>query len=216
MEYQGLQLNHFEHDTFQIKAGGKVIYLDPYNLKEGQIEPADYVFVTHEHFDHCSRKDINKIVSGKTVVVASQQCADQLKGLRVKELIYVSAKQNVELDDLKVEAVLAYNLDKFRLAGVAYHPKEDGKVGYVLDINGVRIYHAGDTDNIPEMSDIKNIDIALLPVSGTYVMTYLEAIKACGIIKPKVAVPMHYGSIVGSKEDAKRFKEGAEGEVEII
>ena len=216
MDYQGLQLNHFEHDTFQIKVKGKVIYIDPYKLTQGQIEPADYVFITHEHFDHCSVEDIEKIINENTVVVASEQCEERLKDYKTRRLILVKPGQKIELDDLKVEAVPAYNLDKWRSEGVLYHSLEDNKVGFVLDIAGVRIYHAGDTDNIPEMSEIKDIDIALLPVSGTYVMTALEAIKACGVIKPKVAIPMHYSEIVGSVEDAEKFRDGVECEVEII
>lgn len=103
----------------------------------------------------------------------------------------------------------AYNIDKFRSHGVPFHPAGDGKVGFVVDVDGTRIYHAGDTDNIPEMRNLKNIDIAFLPVSGTYVMTAPEAAQAAKVINPKLAVPMHYGDLVGTEEDAKKFKESA-------
>lgn len=216
MEYQGLQINHFEHSTFQIKAGGRVIYFDPYNLKDSQILAADFIFITHEHFDHCSKKDLEKIASPKTVVVSSEDCAEQLKGLRVKEVILVGAGQTLEWQDLQVEAVPAYNIDKFRSAGLTYHPQNDGQVGYVMEISGIRIYYAGDTDKIPEMAQLKNIDVALLPVSGTYVMTWREAAQAAKVIKPKLAIPMHYGSIIGGLADARKFKEAANCAVEII
>lgn len=215
MEYQGLTINHFEHSTFQIKAGDKIIYFDPFNLKDSQISAADFIFITHEHFDHCSKKDLEKIVSSKTIIIASEDCADQLKSLRAKEVILVGSGQTLEWPGLRAEAVPAYNIDKFRSAGLCYHPQNNGQVGYVLAIGGVRVYHAGDTDKIPEMAQLKNIEVALLPVSGTYVMTWREAAEAVKLIKPKLAIPMHYGSIVGSKEDAEKFKEKAECQVEI-
>jgi L-ascorbate metabolism protein UlaG (beta-lactamase superfamily) len=115
-----------------------------------------------------------------------------------------------EFDAIKVWARPAYNLNK------TFHKKGDGQVGYVIEINGVRIYHAGDTDNIPELADLKNIDLALLPVSGVYVMDWQEAVEAVKIIKPKIVIPMHYGNVVGSEDDARKFKEKAECRVEII
>ena len=110
----------------------------------------------------------------------------------------------------------AYNTDKWRSPGVPFHPKENAMIGFVLSIDGKRIYHAGDTDLIAEMNNLKNIDIALLPVSGTYVMTALEAVEACKLIHPKLAIPMHYGAIVGTESDARTFKERAPCRVEII
>lgn len=216
MDYQNLKINHFEHDTFRLESDSKVIYLDPYNLKENQAKLADYVLITHGHFDHCSPNDVKRIIAEDTVIIAPNECQEQLKGLKVKEIIYVAPNQQLELDGIKVETVFAYNLNKWRSAGVPYHPKEDGKVGYILDFSGTRVYFAGDTDNIPELSQLRDIDVALLPVSGTYVMTWQEAVEAARVIKPKLAIPMHYGSVVGSKEDAKKFKESADCEVKII
>ncbi len=216
MDYQNLKIDHFDHDTFRLESDHQVVYLDPYNLKENQKKLADYVMITHGHFDHCSPNDVKKIIADDTVIIAPNECQEQLKGLKVKEIIYVSPNQQLEFDGFKIETVPAYNLDKWRSEGVLYHPKEDGKVGYVLDIKGIRIYHAGDADNIPEMSQLKDIDIALLPVSGTYVMTWQEAVEAAKVIKPKLAIPMHYGSVAGSEVDAQNFKEKAECEVEIV
>ncbi len=219
MDYRSLQISHFEHDCFRLVVGGKVVYLDPFNLKTSQSLEADYIFISHGHFDHCSRKDINKIAALKTTVVAAQECAEQLKGLRVKELLYVAPGQVLTLPDLTAEVTAAYNINKFRSAGVVYHPQADSQVGYLLDFFGVRLYHSGDTDFIPEMAALKNVDLALLPVSGTYVMTVAEAILAAKAIKPVIAIPMHYGSVIGSLDDAYKFKDLAEPEgikVEII
>ncbi|RLG02733.1 MAG: MBL fold metallo-hydrolase, partial [Thaumarchaeota archaeon] len=121
----------------------------------------------------------------------------------------------VEVKGAKIEAVPAYNVNKFRSPGVVYHPKEEGSVGYVIELDGVRIYHAGDTDFIPEMRNLE-VDVALIPVSGTFVMTAEEAAEAVNTFKPKVAIPMHYGAIVGDKSDAERFKKLAEVDVVIL
>lgn len=213
MDYQGLKIDHFEQSGFRIRAKAKVIYIDPYNLKENQIEPADYIFVTHEHFDHCSEKDIQKVIKPQTLVIASESCnltQKFLKRLGVKSLIFMGHNESAEFDELKVKTIPAYNLDKH------FHPRLDGKVGYVIEVGGVKIYHTGDTDKIPEMEKLQDIDVAMLPVSGTYVMNWQEAVEATKVIKPKLAIPMHYGSVVGSEEDAQKFKEKAECQVEII
>ncbi|MBU1036775.1 MBL fold metallo-hydrolase [Patescibacteria group bacterium] len=216
MDYLGIKIDHFEQSGFRIKAENKVIYLDPSNLKAEQVEKADFILITHEHFDHCSVNDLKKIIAPETIVIAPAQCQQHLKTLKVKEIIYVYPNQALALDGIKVETVPAYNLDKFRSTGMVYHPKEDEKVGYIVEIQGVRIYHAGDTDNIPEMAKLSHIDIAMVPVSGTYVMTWQEAVAALEVIKPKLAIPMHYGSIIGSKEDAEKLKNSADCPVEII
>jgi L-ascorbate metabolism protein UlaG (beta-lactamase superfamily) len=206
MEYRGLSITHFEHDCFQIKAGGTVVYFDPFNLKAEQTLPADYIFITHEHFDHCSKNDLEKIAKPGTAIVASQECESQLKNIRAKEIIYVLPGQQIVLGDLAVATVPAYNLNKFRADNLPFHPPANHQVGYILTIGGVKIYHAGDTDNIPELANIKDIDLALLPVSGTYAMDCKEAAEAAAVIKPKIAIPMHYGSVIGSIADAEKFK----------
>ena len=216
MDYQGVKLEHFAHDGFRISANNKVIYIDPFSLKDDQIAHADYVLLTHEHFDHTSQADIKKIIDKETVILAPSECQEQLKPLKVKEIMYVYPNQTIDLGEIKVETVPAYNLNKFRNEGVPYHPKEDDKVGYIIELNGVRIYHAGDTDNIPEMSNLTKIDLALLPVSGTYVMDWQEAVEAVKSIKPKIAIPMHYGHLIGSQNDAEKFKAAADCRVEII
>jgi len=191
------------HAGFKIK-GEKTVYIDPFKINDK--EPADIIIITHEHFDHLSPEDISKIQTGKTVVVTTPDCYSKVSG-NVKT---INPGTSLVVDGIKIEAVPAYNTNK------QFHPKANGWIGVVVAINGKRVYHAGDTDSIPEMASLKNIDIALLPVSGTYVMTAEEAADAANKIMPKVAVPMHYGSIVGSRADAERFKSLCKCKVEIL
>ena len=190
------------HDSFRIAAGGKVIYVDPFELKTAI--PADLVLITHDHYDHCVPEDVAKIQTAATTIVTDAACAKKLKG----SIKVAKPGDKVVVGGIAVEAVHAYNTDK------KFHPRADGKLGFVVTVEGVRIYHAGDTDFIPEMRKIK-ADIALLPVSGTYVMTAEQAIEAALALKPAIAVPMHYASIVGTDADAKRFAEGLKGKVEV-
>ncbi len=211
-EYNGVKLTWLGHDGFRIEVG-KTIYLDPFKIEGGP--KADIVLVSHEHFDHCNLDDLKKIVTPNTVIVAHSQSKSELSKLKAKEIKIVKPGDRINIGDVAIEAVPAYNTNKFREPGKPFHPKEDGKVGYILTVNGVRIYHAGDTDHIPEMKNIRT-DIALLPVSGTYVMTPAEAAEAAGDINPKIAIPMHYGAIVGSTSDADVFKGLVKCEVKIL
>jgi L-ascorbate metabolism protein UlaG (beta-lactamase superfamily) len=160
-------------------------------------------------------EDLTKIVTLATVIVAHSQSKDVLAKLKVKEVKIMKPGDKINVGDITVEAVPAYNLNKFREPGKAFHPKEDGKVGFIVTMKGVRIYHAGDTDHIPEMKNVQT-DIALLPVSGTYVMTAQEAADAASTIKPQVAIPMHYGSIVGNAADADNFRKLVKCEVKLL
>ena len=212
--YEGVQITWLGHDGFKLKKG-KVAYIDPFQLKS-EAEPGDIVCVTHEHFDHLSVEDLKKVVAPQTILVTIAACAKAVKPLHPKAVRVVKAGDKVETDDLTVDVVPAYNTNKFRSPGSPFHPQEDGKVGFVLSLEGIRIYHAGDTDEIPEMAALKGVDVALLPVSGTYVMTAEEAAKACKAIRPKLAIPMHYGAIVGSAADAEAFRKSATCRVEIL
>jgi L-ascorbate metabolism protein UlaG (beta-lactamase superfamily) len=190
------------HDAFKIK-DDKVIYVDPFELEDG--EPAALILITHDHYDHCSPQDIAKIRTDETEIIAIAGCAKKLGG-RVHR---VKPGDRLTVKGVDIEVVPAYNTNK------RFHPQGAGHVGFVVTVGGQRIYHAGDTDFIPEMQKIK-ADIALLPVSGVYVMTAEEAAKAAEAIQPQVAVPMHYGSIVGSAQDARRFQELCSIEVQIL
>ncbi len=191
------------HDTFKI-TGERLLYTDPFRLKDGEV--ADLILITHEHYDHCSPEDIKKIQGPNTTILAPVDCVGKLKG----NIVTVKPGDKITVAGIAIEAVPAYNTNK------QFHTKDRGWIGYIFNIVSKRIYLAGDTDRIPEMKTFKDIDIALLPVSGTYVMTADEAAAAALDIKPKVAIPMHYGSIVGSSKDAEIFEENLRGKIKVV
>ena len=201
------------HDGFRIQ-DGHMIYIDPFKIESGGPK-ADIILVSHEHFDHCNVEDLNKVTSPNTIIVAHSQSKTELSKVKAKEVKVIKPGDKVTIGDVSIEAVPAYNINKFREPGKVFHPKEDGKLGFIVTVKGVRIYHAGDTDHIPEMKTIRT-DIALLPISGTYVMTPREAAEAVATINPKVVIPMHFGAIVGSKDDAESFKTLVKCEVKIL
>ncbi|RMG74676.1 MAG: MBL fold metallo-hydrolase [Nitrospirae bacterium] len=192
------------HDTFKVVGKNVTVFTDPFKLKRQ--DRADLILITHEHYDHCSPEDVQKIQGSDTVIVATPDCASKLTG----DVRTVKPGDVIEVKGVKIEAVPAYNTNK------EFHPKAKGWVGYIFEVDGKRIYIAGDTDYIPEMKDFKDVNVALLPVSGTYVMTADEAVQAALDIKPDIAVPMHYGSIVGTESDAERFAEKLKGKVEVV
>jgi L-ascorbate metabolism protein UlaG (beta-lactamase superfamily) len=209
MKFNNIEIDWLGHDGFKIN-NSKIIYIDPFKIKEN--EKADLILITHEHFDHLSLEDLQKISTNNTIIVAAEICKGKFSELNFKELKFVKPGNKLKINNIEIEAVHSYNPNK------QFHPKAGNRVGYILTINNTRIYHAGDTDLIPEMSNLKNIDAALLPISGTYVMNVNEAVEAVKIIKPKIAVPMHYGSIISSRKDAEEFKKQAEKycKVEIV
>lgn len=190
------------HDSFYVEAS-KTVYFDPWDVSG---EPkADIILISHEHFDHCSPDDVAKISKPDTVIVTEPVSAAKLSG-NVKT---VSPGESLDIGGVKVTAVPSYNMDK------DFHPKANNWLGFVIEIDGVSIYHAGDSDHIPEMEGL-DVDIALLPVSGTYVMDKDQAVAAARAIKPKFAIPMHYGKIVGSLEDAEFFARTLQDEMTVV
>lgn len=183
------------HDAFRV-TNGITLYIDPWQISGGP--PADLVLVSHDHYDHCSPEDVAKIATRRTVIVAAAPAAAKLTG----DVRAVHAGQQLEVAGVRVETIAAYNVNKFRSPGAPFHPKEAGGVGFVVELGGERIYHAGDSDLTPEMAGVR-CTIALLPVSGKYVMTAEEAAEVVRQLRPRVVIPMHYGAIVGSEDDAR-------------
>ena len=185
----------------------KTIYIDPFNIKEGS-EKADIILITHSHYDHCSVADLGKIVKEGTKIICPADCQSKITRLSVPiKIEIVEPGSELVSGDVKISAIPAYNVDK------QFHPKEEGWTGFLIKINDVLIYHAGDTDKIPEMQKLTGFKqegkkfVALLPVGGRFTMTAEEAAEAAKLIKPDLAIPIHYGSIVGSTEDAQEFVE---------
>ncbi len=206
----------YAQSAFRLDADGLCIYHDPFRIPEG--EPiADVILISHDHFDHCSPSDIVKIRDlRKTLVVANPTAASANEVTPPVQVLRPGGELRYE--GLYVRAVPAYNLNKFRSPGVPYHPRELEHVGYLCQVGDVTWYFAGDTDVIPEMAGLGPVDYAFLPVSGTYVMTAEEAAEAVRMLRPKVVIPMHYGAVVGSVEDAKRLAQlvGTLAEVRIL
>ncbi len=197
------------HASFRIEGDNLVIYIDPWKLEDGP--QADLILITHDHPDHCSPEDVAKVQKKDSVIVTVAAAAAKLSG----QIKVIQPGNELTVKGIPISAVPAYNVNKFRSPGVPFHPQESGYVGFVLTVEGQRIYHAGDTDSISEIGSI-DADIALLPVSGTYVMTADEALEAVKVIKPQVAIPMHIGRGIGSLADAEHFKEKASVPVEIL
>lgn len=202
------------HSSFRIRVGRLSIYIDPYRVADGA-PPADLILVTHGHYDHFSPADIQALSHKETWLIAPASVAEQVAG----RVLSIAPGEMVEPDfarGLAVRGVAAYNTSKRNPEGELFHPREAGLLGYDLNIRGERLYHAGDTDVIPEMDEVAGVDVALLPVSGTYVMTPEEAAEAARRIQPRLAVPMHWGQHLGTKADAKRFADLTPVPVEIM
>lgn len=192
------------HAGFRITAGRSTIYIDPYRVPDGP--RADLILVTHGHYDHFSPQDIERLSHDGTWVVAPAAVAERSRG-RVASIAPGEELELEPVSGVSVAAVAAYNTSKRDREGRLFHPREAGCVGFDLNVRGERLYHSGDTDVIPEMDAVVGVDVALLPVSGTYVMTAGEAAEAARRIQPRIAVPMHWGEHIGTRADADTFME---------
>jgi L-ascorbate metabolism protein UlaG (beta-lactamase superfamily) len=202
------------HSGFRIRVGKAVVYIDPYRVPDGA-PPADLILVTHGHYDHFSPQDLERLAGRGTWLVGPATVAERVSG-QVHSIAPGEAIEDELVRGVHVAAVAAYNTSKRDGDGNPFHPREAGWVGYDLNVRGERLYHSGDTDVIPEMDSVTGVDVALLPVSGVYVMTAQEAAEAARRIQPRVAVPMHWGEQIGSEEDARTFAEQAPVQVRIM
>lgn len=213
MKLLNLDIERIAHDTFRI-AGSKLVYTDPFKITKN--DRPDVILLSHDHYDHLSQEDLAKVVTPATHIVASPLCKEGLKGVKAGKVEYLKPGKKTTAEGIEIQAVPAYNINKFREPGKPFHPKESGGAGFIFKLDGTTVYYAGDTDHIPEMASFR-CDIALLPVSGTYVMTAEEAAAAAADIKPQIAVPMHYNAIVGTNADAEKFKSLVKNcQVEIV
>ena len=177
----------------------KIIYIDPFKIDK-DYNDADIIFITHDHYDHYSEEDIDKVINENTTIIIPEELLTKLlrKGINKNAIITVEPNKNYMVQGIKFETISAYNTNK------TFHPKENGWVGYIIIINGIRYYIAGDTDITEENKQVK-CDVAFVPVGGTYTMDFKEAASLINEIKPKIAIPIHYGSIVGTEQDAIDF-----------
>ncbi|HEY6953338.1 MAG TPA: MBL fold metallo-hydrolase [Bacteroidota bacterium] len=198
MEHQ--HIHWYGHASFRVEDNGKQLYFDPWKLR-GALPKADIIFITHGHYDHFSPQDIDKIRDSTTILVAPGDVAKSLKG----NVVGVVPGEDYVVLGLNVGTIRAYNLSK------QFHPKQNNWIGYCVTLStGQRIYDAGDTDSTPEMRNVA-CDIALLPCGGTYTMDAKEAAAAANIFAPKAVIPMHWGDIVGTKEDVEEFRKYFKG-----
>ena len=186
----------------------KIIYIDPFRINK-EIHDADMILVTHNHYDHFSKEDILKINKKETIYVVTKDITNELVDMNIsrEKIIEVMPNEEYGIDNIKIETIPAYNI------GTEFHKKEYNWVGYVIEINKIRYYVAGDTDITEESRRVK-CDVAFVPIGGTYTMNYSEAAELINEIKPKIVVPTHYGEIVGEKEDGERFLEKINKEIE--
>ena len=188
---------------------GEVIYFDPFKI-EKNYNDADVIFITHDHYDHYSEEDIDKVIKEETIIVAPEDLLTKLlkKGFERDNMVLVTLNQKYTVKGIEFQTIPAYNVNK------QFHPKANEWVGYVLKIEGITYYIAGDTDITEENKKVK-CDVAFVPVGGTFTMDYKEAAELINEIKPKIAVPTHYGSIVGEKSDGVSFSKLVSPEIEV-
>src|SRR3989338_9847657 len=193
MQIRDINIEFLGHSGFLIQQGEKNIIIDPYNTSD-KVPKADIILITHSHYDHCSIKDIEKLSKDGTKIVVTADSQSKINKLKNIEIQIIESGDELEFNNIKIEAIPAYNLDK------TFHPKREGWVGYLIKLEEVIIYHAGDSDKIPEMRNLTgygkrgNKFVCLLPVSGKYVMDSEAAAEIASLLSPDLAIPMHYGA----------------------
>lgn len=206
-QIDGLRIRWIDHSTVQMKdSGGRVIYIDPFSeVLKGDEEKADLIVSTHPHFDHFDPGAINRLLKPETEVVAKRGC--NLKELKTDRAREIEVGEELEVQGVRIKAVQAYNEHRFRSPGQPFHPKGLG-MGVILEVEGKRLYYSGDTDFIPEMAALKDegIDLAFLPIGGTYTMDVPEAAEAAEKIMPKIIIPTHYNFLPETEADPEEFK----------
>ena len=186
------------HSSIRIEED-KIIYVDPFKIEQ-KYNDADYIFCTHSHYDHFSPEDIEKVKKEDTTIIVPRDIEEQARNIFNNNVVIVEPAKEYQIKYLKFKTTYAYNINK------KFHPKENKWVGYIIELNNKKYYIAGDTDNIEEIQNIE-CDIALIPIGGTFTMDYKESAELANTIKADIVIPTHYGSIVGEKEDAIKFKE---------
>lgn len=211
------EIKWFGHASFSITDAinkSKIYFLDPFDLKDVK-EKADIIFITHLHHDHCSPEDVKKVLKPDTVIVTVPGEIEKMK--LPNQLMHTKPGMDFSVKGIRIKTVPAYNIKPERLK---FHPKGNNWVGYILFVNGKSIYHAGDTDFIPEMNELakEKLTVAMLPIGGTYTMNVEDAIAAANAIKAEITMPMHYKRLLGEKhkEAEKRFIEGVNGKALIL
>lgn len=187
----------------------KTIYIDP--IKQEESKDADYIFITHPHWDHFSKEDILKIKKDSTKIIGPKDIEKDLVnlGFSYENMILLEPNQEISLDDILIHTIPSYNLDK------DFHKKENNWLGYIIRLDNVTYYIPGDTDVIPEMDHIHDIDVLFIPIGGVYTMDCIEAAKAVNQIHPKKVIPIHYGMVVGTREDFELFKSHILKDIEL-
>lgn len=186
----------------------KIIYFDPYKIEDNKHD-ADIIFITHNHYDHMDINSINKIKNVNTIIVAPQTMKDTIDKIEFKDYIYLNPNENIDIDNINIKTIPAYNIEK------SFHPRKNNWLGYIITFNGISYYIAGDTDKTKESESVK-CDIALIPIGGYYTMDVEEATELIKIIKPKIVIPTHYGSIVGNIDAGKKLRNNLYGITNVI
>lgn len=218
--FKNAQITALGHAGFIVEIADKKLRFafDPYDFS-GDYEPVDYIFVSHPHYDHCDPNAIRKLLKDKTKIIAPACCKGELVEFG-EQVEAVGDEEKHSTSHFTYWTLPAYNTNKFRTPTEVFHPRELGGVGFVVELaeaggKNLRFYHAGDTDFTPEMAELKKVDVAFLPISGTFVMTLEEAMQAAIALEPKVVIPMHFGKILGSTAEATRFQNLLQGKVEV-